>query len=331
MNKVLNSRLLHIKYLSFGKYKTGGYRHEDFFTDTLCNFLKQHGHAVNCRKKRPERFFEGFFAHIQLLLWGFAEAEADYNIVVGRLGLSATVRNMLSKSKVLIVLHNYDNKDKKSFGLRLYYGLLFAGIKYLRPGYVSIITVAPYWQHYFQNRLGKKAKVCLFPNFFDIDFYRQFRSTFKAKRIHLGQWNSKNHPDVFKIAEKLFSEGYDCYFSTNDKDAEKEHNFYRVVYDSFENYLHYMAQSEYTLAITGIKEGWNRMAHESILVGTPVIGYAKAGLGELLHQSKSLVAKDPATVVQHVLLKHKPETPESFFFNYAASSAKVYLEKILNN
>jgi hypothetical protein len=34
-----------------------------------------------------------------------------------------------------------------------------------------------------------------------------------------------------------------------------------------------------TVCLIKVNEGWNRLAHESILIGTPVFGYGNGGLG----------------------------------------------------
>jgi hypothetical protein len=34
------------------------------------------------------------------------------------------------------------------------------------------------------------------------------------------------------------------------------------------------------------------LAHESILIGTPVLGYGNGGLGELLKKSHSIIVQD---------------------------------------
>jgi glycosyltransferase involved in cell wall biosynthesis len=72
-------------------------------------------------------------------------------------------------------------------------------------------------------------------------------------------------------------------------------------FESPENYLQEMAASLYTLALPLFNEGWNRVAHESILVGTPVIGYPKGGLADLLKQSNSHMAHHKEDVL-HIIL-----------------------------
>jgi glycosyltransferase involved in cell wall biosynthesis len=51
---------------------------------------------------------------------------------------------------------------------------------------------------------------------------------------------------------------------------------------NYQNYLKLLYASDVTLCFSRLSEGWNRIAHESLLMQTPVIGTGIAGNGELL-------------------------------------------------
>jgi glycosyltransferase involved in cell wall biosynthesis len=227
-----------------------------------------------------------------------------------------------------MVLHNFDKNDGKSFWLNLYYEALFFVLKNTKNKIISIVTVAPFWVQYFKEKTKNNIPVFHFPNFFDNEYYAKFIVVNKKKQIHLGQWSFKNHPDVFEIAKQLTSKSYYCYFSTNFKDFASKTSTYEVVYfNQFENYLSQMALSEYTLAITGINEGWNRVAHESILLGTPVIAYAKAGLLDLVKESKSIAANNIEEVLQAIENKNVQANP-SLLAHYDVKNVDDYLNKL---
>jgi len=317
-----------IKYISYGKYETGGYKHELFFAEQLQQFLNQKGEHVSLEIDRKNRFYTNPFAYLKLFLLGLT-AKAKYNIVVGRIALFAVICNIFTQNKVYIVLHNFDEYDGKSFWLNLYYEALFFVLKNTKNDNISIITVAPFWVKYFKEKIKNNITVFHFPNFFDGEFYSDFIAVIKKKQIHLGQWSFKNHADVFEIAKQLTEQGYYCYFSTNFKDfATKTSNYDVVYFDQFENYLTQMALSEFTLAITGINEGWNRVAHESILVGTPVIAYAKAGLLNLINESKSIAANNIEEVLQGIENKNVQANP-NLLAHYDIKNAADYLKKIV--
>jgi hypothetical protein len=316
-----------IKYISYGKYETGGYKHELFFVEKLHQFLNNKGENVSLKIIRKNRFYTNLFAYLKLFLLGLT-SNANYNIVVARVALFAVLRNFFTRNKVYIVLHNFDKNDGKSYWLNLYYEALFFVLKNTKNKNISIVTVAPFWVQYFKEKTNNNISVFHFPNFFDNDFYSDFITVNKKKQIHLGQWIFKNHPDVFEIAKQLTSKGYYCYFSTNYKDFATKFSTYEVVYfNQFENYLSQMALSELTLAITGINEGWNRVAHESILVGTPVIAYAKAGLLNMVNESKSIAAKNLEEVLQAVENKNVQVSPH-LLAHYDIKNAADYLNKL---
>jgi hypothetical protein len=324
---------LKVKYISYGKYETGGYKHELFFARQLTQALGTQNEKCELIIERPNRFFETPIAYLKLFLLGL-KANANYNVVVARVAVFAMLRNMFTQNKVYIVLHNFDKDDGKSTWLKWYYHLLFFLLKITPNKNVSIVTVAPFWVNYFKNKINHNIQVHLFPNFFENDDYEKIRNLIektkgKKTQIHLGQWSFKNHSDVFEIAKQLTAKGYSCYFSTNFKDFAKKTTDYEVVYfEQFDDYLLQMAASEFTLALTAINEGWNRVAHESILVGTPVIAYAKAGLLDLVNESKSYAATNITDVVQAIENKNVQANP-SLLAHYDIKNAVDYLNKIL--
>lgn len=324
---------LKVKYISFGKYETGGYKHELFFAQQLIQFLTTENENCELIIERPNRFFENPIAYLKLFLLGL-KANGNYNIVVARVAVFAMLRNLFTKNKVYIVLHNFDGDDGKTIWLKWYYHLLFFLLRNLPCKNVSIVAVAPFWVNYFKNKINNNIQVYLFPNFFKNEEYErtgnssEMTANRNKKQIHLGQWSFKNHPDVFEVAKQLTAKGYYCYFSTNFKDFAKKTTDYEVVYfEQFEDYLSQMALSEFTLALTSINEGWNRVAHESILVGTPVIAYAKAGLLDLVNESKSYAAKNIADVIQAIENKNVQANP-SLLAHYDIKNASDYLRNL---
>ena len=106
---------------------------------------------------------------------------------------------------------------------------------------------------------------------------------------------------------------------------------YEVRKLSFENYLNEMASSYCSLSLSGVNEGWPRMVHESILVGTPVIGYDMGGLGDLLKESGSYIAKDQNEAFELITGKKlEYKTSLQFIRKYDTSSAKEWITPIIN-
>lgn len=283
---------MRIHYISYGISETGGYRHERVLFESCVAYFKKTS-TVEAWLMRKNKLFRNIPAHLELVIWAFRKSNADINIVTGRTGLSAILRNLFSKRQVWVVIHNFDPRDGKSGVLKIYYRYLFTMMNRARHGRFKLIAVSPYWLDYFRQDMSL-ANTYLFPNLFHLAVYNQYRTTHKNAWVHLGQYSSKNDPHVIQLAKKLSIDGYYCYFSTLYEEAAKPNNgSYEVVYfENFNDYLEQMARCCCTLALTRINEGWNRIAHESLLVGTPVIGYDSGGLGDLLRESNSIIVNN---------------------------------------
>jgi hypothetical protein len=107
--------------------------------------------------------------------------------------------------------------------------------------------------------------------------------------------------------------------------------YYEVKQVPFDAYLSEMASSYCSLAFTKINEGWPRMVHESILVGTPVIGYDNGGLGNLLRQSNSYRVKN-AQEAYDLITGNEPlevKAPDSFAPAYDVASLGGWMKPVV--
>lgn len=273
-----------IKYISHGAQLTGGYLHEKHLAQNLAEHIN-----ATYTESRQWQYYETKKAHLNLLKWAYKESTASIQICVSRLALPIIFKNLFSNRKTLVIWHYYDDKDRKSKWLKNYYHLLVQTALFIAPKKLAFVAVAPFWKSYFEKEF-KLKQVFYFPNLFDPKTYANLSLVKVEKQIHLGQVSFKNSAELFLLAELLFHKGYTCYFSTNDPKKVYQSKFYEVIY--FENhtdFLNKMAESAYTLTMPAIAEGWNRIAHESLLVGTQVIGFNKGGLGDLLRGANALV------------------------------------------
>ncbi|MFI5222383.1 MAG: hypothetical protein ACHQK8_08665, partial [Bacteroidia bacterium] len=212
----MKKKFVSIHYLSHGITETGGFRHERFLFEKIKEHFKKNDFEVSANSFRFNRVFKGFSQH-KLLWLGFIDSNADVNLVVARIAVSAVLRNLFSNRKVIIVLHYFDERDRKGILLNAYYHFLFYLLRNLRPRNVSVVAVSQFWIKYFTDKFNNRIPVFLFPNFFDTVFYKKYISANKSKQIHLGQFSWKNDIRIFEVANKLSAEGYSCYFSTLNK------------------------------------------------------------------------------------------------------------------
>ncbi len=321
---------MRIHYISYGVVKTGGYLHEKQLFDSLCQFYSK-TQNIQAKEIRKIKYYTTFFGYLKLMNLGFGKSNADINIVTARTALSAIMRNWFTTKQVWIVLHNFDANDGKSKRMKRYYNYLFKILIKAKHNRFKIITVAPFWKTFFKEDIGL-PNVHYFPNLFDIETYLPYQNLGKKKQIHCGQWSSKNDEAIFDLMPKLKALGYYCYFSTlHKKEAKISPNYDILYFENFSAYLTAIAQSQYTFALIKINEGWNRVAHESILVNTPVIGYNKGGLGNLLKESNNQIVNTIEEVLTIIDNNQSTILNPNFANKYAISEAEIYLTPICNH
>lgn len=312
-------------YLSHGKYLTGGFLHEKFYAESLLTFLRSLGHKIEFKQIREHKFFHNWFAHLKLLLFGLKHSNADINLLVSRFALPALIKAIFSNNKYILVFHYEDERDKSSIVFKIYFKLFFVLLNLIKPQNLAILVVAPFWETYFKNKV-KNCPVIYFPNFFNLKEYNSIKVVKQAKQIHLGQWSWKNDNKVFELADRLTKLGYNCYFSTNNFEESGRFDSYEIIAENKESYLKRMASSAYTIAFTSINEGWNRVAHESILLGTNVIGFNLGGLGNLLTESNSFIVEDLEQALEIIKSEKIAIPPYSFINKYSDVNASQFLE-----
>ncbi|MBU6325615.1 MAG: hypothetical protein KJS92_09020 [Bacteroidetes bacterium] len=268
---------MRLLYLSHGSRHTGGYAHEQHLFEALKAQL-----PVESREIRFTEHFKGPLAWLRLGWMASREAKkADTVITVARLAWPVwlAIRRNPDK-KMLLVLHNYDPNDGKP---KLFYRLLdrfLLNIASAYPERVRVVCVATCWQRLLQKRFGVAA--FLYPNLFPDEPYQRLRREVKksAKLIHLGQGSAKANQILYrKLIPLLEQRGYTCFFSSPEAVVRSEfpvRHFLRK-----EDYLFALAESSVSIILNRVREGWSRVAHESFLVGTPVICLPGGGLEEL--------------------------------------------------
>jgi len=310
--------VIRIKYLRHGNVVTGGTHFERNFCADLVKKFNQI-EVVDFNELSNEHLFKGL-SNIKLLLWGYVNSDADLNIVVGRIGLSSILKNLFNKNKTLVVLHNFDENDEKGVFLKVYFQLLFYCVRLFNSNKIGIICVSEYFKNYFEINC-KFKNVFIYPNSFDASYYSKFINDSRgtSNKVWMGQLSTKYDNRRFELADKLISAGYIPIFSKL-KNQDLPANFkYKYFQGPFEQYLTELASCYCSLSLSKFVEGWPRMVHESTLVGTPVIGYPKGGLTQLLTSSNSFIVDNIDEALNLILndkrLK-KYSAPDNFVNEY---------------
>jgi len=324
----VTNKILTLSLLRHGVLYSGGARYEEFLLDSLSAELKARSIFVKSDKEVFARLYKGL-ANIRLIAEGLKSSKADVNIVTARLGLGSVVRNLFTRNKVIIVLHYFDIKDGKGLFLKMYYALLFYTLK-RKLSRTAIVCVSPFFENYFKNVFPYIPVICI-PNLFKNNDYQVYKVDKNISKVILGQYSPKNDNSGFELAKKLTLAGYHCIFFTLDPSQAGKYADYEIKCVPFSAYLQEMASAYCTIAIPYVNEGWNRIAHESLLVGTPVIGYARGGLGNLLTESNSYIVNNADEAYELIIQKKvQYRTSEKFIEKYDAGNSGLFLKPLVD-
>jgi glycosyltransferase involved in cell wall biosynthesis len=285
-----------------------------------------HINYVECRIEKEFKGLKGF-----LLLWyyAFKHANGTINLTVQRMALPVLLMGILRRSKTIVVLHHYDRKEKNSWFYHINMKLLIYLLK-IDTQKLRVVVVAQYWKDWLIQKGIKQSNIDVIPNLFDDKIYEDVKTTtLKKQQIYLGQFGAKQHPLVFEIAKELTTLGYYCFFTIPKSNEVITHQNYEVKQLTFDEYLKELASSLYTVCLTSFNEGWNRTAHESLLLGTPVIGNNAGGLGQLLREANQPIISTKEEVVALILQKKKIYIPDVFLKQYHINQFSYYAQPLV--
>jgi len=196
--------------------------------------------------------------------------------------------NLKSFDRKILIIHHIDQNQTKRKRINHY--LESKTLKELDK-FDKIVVVAEYWKKFLSNYVNEN-KIKIIYNSFNIEkiinhtgnFYQQkFKSKYKIpkEKVIIYAGNSTRAKGIDRLLALL--KNTDFYIVTSGKQNFKGINHHLNL--PYSEYLKLLTISDVTILLTRLKEGWNRIAHESLLCGTPVIGIPIAGLGELIHKS----------------------------------------------
>ena len=236
----------------------------------------------------------------------------------------------VSKSNVNVaIIHHIDELlGKSSFRHSWFYDKL---IKKL-PQMDLVITVSKYWETHLKNMGCSNVKVIY--NSFDPEEFKidaEAAAAFKAKYkfgqkplIYIG--NAHRQKGVYEAYEALKGCGYDLVMTgSKNEAADLPVNFLSL---NRKEYLALLQAANAVVVMSNMPEGWNRVAHEAMLSGTPVIGSGAGGMQELLEeggQAIALNADDLRKQLEGLLHTHDAAIKKGYAF--ASRFNKSYFDK----
>ena len=204
-----------------------------------------------------------------------------------------------------MIHHIDDNLGKSSIKHAWYFNRLKRRLQKLD----LVVTVSSYWRDYLEN-LGCKNVKIIYNAFEPSDYQISEQEIIKFKAeygipegkplIYAG--NANRLKGIYEVYNALKDQGYHLLMSgSRNQAADLPVQYLHLDRKSYVSMLH---ACDLVITMSKMTEGWNRIAHEALLCGTPVIGSGIGGMKELLNGGGQLIIsqeKDLPDAVKEVL------------------------------
>lgn len=219
----------------------------------------------------------------------------------------------------------------------------FRRLKKRLAGLDFVVTVSKYWENYLRNLGCREIRIIY--NSFDPTLYRLHPGQGAAfrKKYHIPEdkilvyaGNATRQKGIYEVYAALKDQGYHLLMSGSQNKAGDLPVQY--LHLDRENYLSMLHTCDLVITFSHMTEGWNRIAHESLLCGTPVIGSGVGGMRELLEGAGQTIAKRPEDLQEAVkrVLAQKEQLSvqgkkfvEQFDMNYFSNSWQSVIDQVL--
>jgi glycosyltransferase involved in cell wall biosynthesis len=223
------------------------------------------------------------------------------------------------KYKRVAMIHHIDERKRySSVGRRLFFSRWYKRLRQCD----MVITVARHWQEHLIKCGCRNVKVIY--NSFDTgefdtigkggcEIREKYDLPLGKPLIHIG--NAAKQKGVDRVYEALKGEDY-CLVMTGavNRAADVPAPFLSL---PRRDYLELLSACDVVVCMSLLPEGWNRVAHEALLCGTPVIGSGSGGMRELLDGAGQITASSFGTLsacVKEVLERREHYAAAGFAF-----------------
>jgi glycosyltransferase involved in cell wall biosynthesis len=213
--------------------------------------------------------------------------------------LAAPGRRNIGKRVVLVHHLSRINLQDHTFG-RLVDRLFFRELETVD----HLVVVSRFWRDWFRKRTS--VPISIIYNGFRVDDYDVSEIDAGTLRRSLGldhrpivYLGSRRKEKGVREVARILKAGDEWQLVTSGLNAfhiEAKH-----LDCSFPEYLRLLKISAVTVQMPVYAEGWNRLVHESLLAGTPVVANGSGGMGELLEGAGQPVCPSLGEVREMVL------------------------------
>lgn len=205
---------------------------------------------------------------------------------------------MKDHPKQLVIAYHYDTIYCHPLVKAHHYLSLRSLLKH-KESVTKLVVISKYWQDYFYN-LGFRNIETIYCGFDRNDFIVDQRSLQELqtkinpenkKIVYIG--NSQRKKGADKVYEALRLREDLVLITSGNKDIELP--CLNLDLDR-KGYLALLQLSSAVVTFSQFKEGWNRVAHEAMMLGIPVIGSGFGGMGELLTGGRQKIVTEASAL-----------------------------------
>lgn len=276
---------------------TGGTLYE---IDAINSIKKEYEISINSHYIKNENALKYFFKNHKQTI--------DADICVSDPFVLAFNKLDYNKYNIAIIHHIDESIGEKSIFGKLFLKQLLKNLRKVD----MVVVVSEFWKSYLEKRHIKNVKVIY--NSYDLqDFQFEKRDIENLKdklnldpkkpTVYLGKIGQGK--GVEKILEHIDHSKFNLITSGKGKIKSETVKSFFLTREEFPVLLKI---SDVVLAMSTMPEGWNRIAHEALLVKTPVIGSGTGGMKELLEKSGQKVVtnfSDLENEIQHSISNKK--------------------------
>lgn len=239
----------------------------------------------------------------------------------------------LFSSKEILLIHHVDWSQSRwtsAFLQRISFKVMLLN----KNKWKKIIVVSEYWKVFLEKKGFRNIQIIyntINPNIKSLpllskwEFFEKY-NLYNENLIYLGNaQKGKGWKDVY---EQIKSRDF-IFIISGQHDGEIYDLPSKVRYLDlpYEDYLAMLKYVKISILFSRFEEGWNRTAHESILMGTPVIGSRSGGMTELLEKSGQLICENIRDVERNIeIVLQRREQLATSGYAYLKQFDEVYFK-----
>ena len=292
---------MRIAYYGVSAARTGGALHEKMVLDAL-----REDHTILWREIGHSRWVPGDFPSTIPFLWN---DRPDADITIFNSGTLPLADLRKHKKKILLLHHYHPSVGRAKWIHRKYQERVLR----LASRVDVVAVLGEYWRAFFSSYPFRNIVVSYTP--FDLPVSPERLGDREALRRELGL--PTDGRKLIYIGGVTRAKGADAIYEVLGRNEKyfligsgiKEPDIPVMCFSGdYQSYLKLLYVCDVSLCVSRLQEGWNRIAHESLLMHTPVIGKGIAGSGELLVNAGQYLCYDLSKydqAIEHVLARRE--------------------------